>query len=153
MSDAQQYELGEGVLHWPNGLVRYLSRNCVALMSDGDSWVGFEDAPVGEVVRLTARVVTVREPILAPDLSRNLAPSIPFVDEVIELGYGALFTGSAYGEGLTAIGVLPVTDVMACDRWLDLDAVYRAHNHIVRLRAETGRTPRFVRQRTPVSGS
>jgi hypothetical protein len=151
MPRSKHHELGEGVLHWPVGQVAYLARNCVALQAEGNQWVRFDHAPAGQVMRLTAQILTVRGPVLPEDPDRGVAPSIPFANEVIELGYGVLFVGDAHGQGPTAIGVLPVEDVMRCDAWLDLPAVYRAHNHIVRLRAETGRAPHIVRQRTPVS--
>jgi hypothetical protein len=153
MPRRKSYELGEGVLHWPVGEVAYLSRNCVALQAEGNQWVRFASVPIGQVMRLTAQVLTVRGPVLPEDTGRGVGPSIPFLNEVVVLGYGVLFVGDAHGEGITAIGVLPVEDVMRCDEWLDLFGVYRAHNHIVRLRAETGRAPHIVRQRTPVSAS
>ena len=80
-----------------------------------------------------------------------MAPSIPFQDELIVLGHGIVFTGNAHGLGATAVGVLPIEDVMSADDWLDRFALYRAHNHIVRLRAEEGPVPYIVRQRNPVN--
>lgn len=153
MSERKSYELGEGVLSWPVGEVPFLSENCVALLGEGNQWVRFTDPPVGQILRLTAVVRAVRGPVLNADTERGVAPSIPFPDEQIVLGYGVLFTGDPHGLGATAVGVLPVEDVMQADEWLGRHWLYRAHNHIVRLRAETGRAPHIVRQRTPVSAA
>lgn len=153
MPKRKRYDLGDGVLSWPVGEVPFLSQNCVALLGEGNQWVRFTDPPVGQILRLTAVIRTIRGPVLKADTERGVAPSIPFPDEQIVLGYGVLFTGDPHGLGTTAVGVLPVENVLRADDWLDRFALYRAHNHIVQLRAETGRAPHIVRQRTPVSAS
>ncbi|WP_030159902.1 hypothetical protein [Glycomyces sp. NRRL B-16210] len=153
MSKRRTYDLGEGVLSWPVGEVPFLSENCVALLGEGNQLVQMTDPPIGTILRLTAIIRTIRGPVLEADHERGVAPSIPFLGEQIVLGYGVLFIGDPHGLGATAVGVLPVENVLRADDWLDRFALYRAHNHIVRLRAETGRTPHIVRQRTPVSDS
>lgn len=155
MPKRKRYDLGEGVLSWPVGEVPFVSENCVALIGEGNQWVRFTDVPVGQILRLTAVIRTIRGPVLEEDAERGIAPSIPFPDEQIVLGYGVLFTGEGHGpeHGPTAVGVLPVEDVLRANDWLDRFALFRAHNHIVCLRAEIGRAPHIVRQRTPVNAA
>lgn len=155
MPKRKSHDLGEGVLSWPVGEVPFLSQNCVALLGEGNQWVRFTDPPVGQILRLTAVIRTIRGPVLEEDTEPGVSTSIPFADEQIVLGYGALFTGEGHGpeHGLTAIGVLPVENVLRADDWLDRFSLYRAHNHIVQLRAEEGRAPHIVRQKTPVNAA
>jgi hypothetical protein len=125
--------LGEGILTWPPE-ERTLGRfGSVQLAHGADQYVSFRDAPVSSLACMTATVLKVRHATLPVDFVRKLAPTLPQWGEVIELGIGWVFQPDLAGRGVTAIGLAPPAEYWRGNEWLSPTALYRAHNHHVRL--------------------
>lgn len=126
--------LGEGILTWMPA-ERELGRwGSVSLRIDGNEFAVFRDLPVGMQVRLSATVLQVRHVVLPPDPTRGLQASTPHVGERIELGSGLLFAPDLAGlNAPIAVGIAPPPGQWRAHQWLSPTALYRAHNHRVRL--------------------
>jgi hypothetical protein len=134
MSTPCDRSLGEGILTWmPEE--RVLGRfGSVSLLIDEHQYAVFHKLPLGAQARLSATVLKVRHTILPPDPSRGLQPSTPHVGERIELGTGLVFAPDLSGQtALVAVGIAPPPSQWRIHRWLSPTALYRAHNHLVRL--------------------
>jgi hypothetical protein len=125
--------LGEGVLTWPPK-ERLLGRfGSVGLKIGNDRYATFPDVPIGELARLSATVLDVRATMLAPDPVRQLAPTVPDLGEEIDFGIGLVFRPDIAGQGHVAVGLVPLPQYWRGNEWLSPTALYRAHNHYVRL--------------------
>jgi hypothetical protein len=134
--------LGTGVLRWPPdkdpdnlGKTRVDLARTVGLMTVGNRWVRFNPDLDGDQVVLLAIVTDLRGPVLRWDPVRAIGPRHTFVGEAVNLGTGQLFCLDAFGERASGVGVMPADPVADSGDWLDRAALYRAHNHIVELRA------------------
>jgi hypothetical protein len=135
-------ELGLGQLWWPRSERQTDRYGTVFLLtgSDADTYVSFQNAPVGQPGRLLAVVVETRRSGHCGDIARSLAPTTPTVGEEITLGAGTLFTETdADLDVPNAVG-LAADDHRDAD-WLDPRALYRCHNQTVRLELRIGITP------------
>lgn len=140
-------DLGEGILTWPPE-ERTLGRfGSVQLSLGDDRYVSFRDAPVGALARLTATVLQVRHAVLADDPIRQLKTTQPAWGEEIELGIGWVYQPDLSGRGLIAIGLAPLAKYWRGNEWLSPTALYRAHNHRVRLELHPYRG--FTKEVTP----
>lgn len=137
------HQLGEGVLRWPlDGVaeeevdgVPFVWAQSVGLMAEGNRWVDFTAAPIGTAVVLCATVTGLRGPVLREDERRQIATSRPYIGETVMLATGTLFSCDAFGGPATGVGVMPLQAQEAGADWLDRRLLYRAHNHVVALRA------------------
>lgn len=134
--------LGTGVLRWPPdadpddlGKVRSDLAQIVGLMDTGNRWVAFGSRFEGSQVVLLATVTALRGPVLRWDPVRRIGPRTPYLGETVQLGAGRLFRLDAFGEKATGIGVMPPDPAADSGDWLNRAGLYRAHNHIVELRA------------------
>ncbi len=133
---------GRGKLTWPAHERRTDRYGCVFLLESGDSTTdSFNPAKVAarpehleKRVALKAVVIETRQSTHIGDLFHGVYPVTPSVGETITLGVGLLFlecrTDSA--KSFTCIGVRPFDD----DRetmWMDIHALYRAHEQTVDL--------------------
>lgn len=127
------FDLGEGVLTWPPE-ERLLGRfGSVGLDLGGDRYATFTDAPIGALARMAATVLEVRQALLRPDPVRQLEATTPDEGEEIDLGIGWVFRPDITGQGHVAIGLAPLAQYWRGNEWLSPTALYRAHNHHVRL--------------------
>jgi hypothetical protein len=136
--DAETIQLGLGQLWWPRSERQTDRYGTVFLLTgpDADTYVPFENAPVGQRGRLVAVVVETRRSGHCGDIARSLAPTTPTVGEEITLGTGTLFTETDTDLGEpTAVGLVP--DDHRDTDWLDPRALYRCHNQTVRLGLRT----------------
>lgn len=125
--------LGEGVLTWPPE-ERLLGRwGSVGLDLGNGHFAVFEGLPISALARLSVTVLEVRGPLLRPDPVRQLAPTPPEVGEEIDLGIGCVFRPDLAGRGKVAVGLAPLAEYWRANEWLSPSALYRAHNHLVRL--------------------
>jgi hypothetical protein len=125
--------LGEGVLTWPPE-ERLLGRfGSVSLNLGDDRYATFPDVPIGALARLSVTVLSVRLALLQPDPIRQLAPTTPEAGEEIDLGIGLVFRPDIAGQGHVAVGLVPLPAYWRGNEWLSPTALYRAHNHLVRL--------------------
>jgi hypothetical protein len=131
--------LGQGRLTW-NAPERRTDRyGSVYLLATGDSTTSdFSIAPLtvlnvikNTIGQLVAHVVETRQSTHIGDLFHGVFPTTPEVGEEIVLGEGALFTEVSEEGGLTwtTVGVKP-TDGRHL-MWLDIHALYRAHEQTV----------------------
>lgn len=137
--ETETIELGLGQLWWPRSERQTDRYGSVLLLagSDADTYVSFENAPVGQPGRLVAVVVETRRSGHCGDIARSLAPTTPTVGEEITLGAGTLFTETdADLDVPNAVGLVP-DDHRDAD-WLDPRALYRCHNQTVRLELRIG---------------
>jgi hypothetical protein len=132
-------ELGLGQLWWPRSERQTDRYGTVFLLTgpDADTYVPFENAPVGQPGRLVAVVVETRRSGHCGDIARSIVPTTPTVGEEITLGTGTLFTETDTDLGLTnAVGLVP--DDHRDSDWLHPRALYRCHNQTVRLELRIG---------------
>ncbi|HEX5116013.1 MAG TPA: phosphoadenosine phosphosulfate reductase family protein [Pseudonocardiaceae bacterium] len=132
--ETESIELGLGQLWWPRSERQTDRYGTVFLLTgpDADTYVPFENAPVGQRGRLVAVVVETRRSGHCGDIARSLAPTTPTVGEEITLGTGTLFTETDADLGVpSAVGLAP--DDHRDSDWLDPRALYRCHNQTVRL--------------------
>ncbi|SEP50605.1 phosphoadenosine phosphosulfate reductase family protein [Amycolatopsis saalfeldensis] len=132
--ETETIELGQGQLWWPRSERQTDRYGTVFLLTgpDGDTYVSFGNAPVGQPGRLVAVVVETRRSGHCGDIARSLAPTTPTVGEEITLGAGTLFTETDADLGVpTAVGLVP--DDQRDTDWLVPRALYRCHNQTVRL--------------------
>jgi hypothetical protein len=132
-------ELGRGVLSW-NSVERRTDRyGTIWLLPEGSSSLT-SDQPAslvkyarewdGEFGDIIAVVTASRESTHIGDLLRGIFPSRPEVGEIIVLGSGLLYFEPSLHGGHD-VGLVP-TDGRARD-WLDVPALYRAHEQSVAL--------------------
>jgi len=125
--------LGEGVLTWPPE-ERLLGRwGSVGLDLGDGQYATFPNVPIGALARMTATVLQVRGALLRSDPVRQLAPTTPEAGEEINLGIGCVFQPDLAGRGKVAVGLAPLAEYWRANEWLSPTALYRAHNHLVRL--------------------
>ncbi|MEU6246113.1 hypothetical protein [Glycomyces sp. NPDC047010] len=125
--------LGEGVLTWLTE-ERTLGRfGSVQLALEDGEYAHFAGAPVGALARLSATVLQVRHAVLPVDQHRKLAPTQPNWGEEIDLGIGWVYQPDLAELGTIAIGLAPLAEFWRGNEWLSPTALYRAHNHHVRL--------------------
>ncbi|MCD0444284.1 hypothetical protein LO763_11690 [Glycomyces sp. A-F 0318] len=125
--------LGEGVLTWPPEEQRLGRFGSVSLKVGTDQYATFPDVPIEALARLSATVLVVCEAVIAPDPVRQLAPTLPEQGEEIDLGIGLVFRPDIAGQAHIAIGLAPIAAYWRGNEWLSPTALYRAHNHYVRL--------------------
>lgn len=125
--------LGEGVLTWPPEELTLGRWGSVGLDLGNGRFAVFEDVPISALARLSATVLEVRGALLRPDPARQLAPTPPEVGEEIDLGIGCVFQPDLAGRGKVAVGLAPLAEFWRANEWLSPSALYRAHNHYVRL--------------------
>jgi hypothetical protein len=142
-----RFVLGEGILTWPPE-ERTLGRFGSVQLSLGDGrFANFASAPVGALAEMTATVLNVRHAVIPVDPVRQLAPTLPACGEVIKLGIGWVFQPDLSGLGVIAIGLAPIAEFWRGNEWLSPTALYRAHNHHVRLELHPYRG--FTKEVTP----
>ena len=105
----------------------------------GGTYAEFRDAPIGITGRLVAHVLETRESPHIGDLFRGVFPVTPEVGERIVLGECTLFVAreDPISGDYPAIGVKPAG--VAEYPWMDVEALYRAHEQTVRLEFEAVR--------------
>ena len=130
---AKPLVLGEGVLIWPPEELQLGRWGSVGLNLGNGNFAVFEDMPIGALARLSVTVLQVRSARLRPDPVRHLAPTTPEEGEEIDLGIGCLFQPDLLGRGKVAVGLAPLAEFWRANEWLSPTALYRAHNHYVRL--------------------
>lgn len=135
--------LGEGVLRWPpdadpDDLAKVGTdlAQTIGLMAEGNRWIEFGSGLEGRQVVLFATVTALRGPVLRADPVRGIAPRTTYVGESVRLGAGRLFRLSSFeSKPHTGVGVMPADPAADSGDWLDRAGLYRAHYHIVWLRA------------------
>lgn len=133
--------VGTGRLTWDRR-ERVIDRyGYVYLLASGDSLSPSEDAPltipnelIGKTATLKATVLETRQSTHIGDLTRGVFPTMPQVGEVISLGTGRFVVG-LNANGTHTVGLAP--EDMRADNWLDINALYRAHEQTVRLDLDT----------------
>ena len=137
-----QIHLGEGVLTWEAYERRSDRYGCVYLMGEGGNSLSTEIFPSkiaigtaemcsGKRGQLIAVVKETRRSTHIGDLFRGVAPVTPEVGEIISLGTGLFFVNGITGTPGAAVGLRP-EDGRPSD-WLDIKALYRAHEQTVEL--------------------
>lgn len=125
--------LAEGRLTWPPE-ERTLGRfGSVSLYQGQNRFSEFTAVPAWPMARMWVSVLDVYPAVLPPDPHRRLEPTVPEVGEEIELGMGHLFLPDLGLRGPIAVGLAPLAEYWRPDAWLSPTALYRAHNHHVRL--------------------
>lgn len=136
--------LGTGVLTW-NATERrsdrygtvYIMQEGHNSMSSGEPNMQWDTTALRKVEglrgTLIATVITNRQSTHIGDFFRGVYPSMPEVGEIIHLGEGTAFIESQYAETVT-LGLKP--DEWREHDWLDINALYRAHEQTVTLTFE-----------------
>jgi len=119
------HELGMGVLDWERGERISDRYGLVELFLRPGEPVKLNRVTQQLHGRLIAIVREVRGSSHIGDLFHGVRPSIPEVDERIELGIGSIFFEDE------AVGLTP--DDGRPTLWLDIHALYRVHNQTVTL--------------------
>lgn len=141
VSRQSRYTLGLGILTWARFERQTDRYGAVFLMQDGHTSFTREPSPsvihaptvleaVGMLGTLTAEVIEPRISTHAGDERNNIVPCTPKKDEVITLGTGVLFFTLA-PDGGVCVGVGPVDGRLT--QWMDIRALYDAHEQWVRL--------------------
>ena len=128
MSVMKRVALGIGNLGWHRHervSDRYGTVN-LSNLDDSDTYVRFDDAPIGEDGDLVAVVLETRLSAHIGDVFRGFRPSTPEVGDEITLGSGSLFV-----EESIHVGLMPDDD--RDSDWLDPEALYRCSDQTVRL--------------------
>lgn len=132
--------VGTGVLTWDRserisdryGFVYLMSEGSNSL-SDAGQYVALA-IPRSRRGALVAVVIETRQSTHIGDLFRGVSPNTPEVGEEITLATGRILQGEN-ADGKPTIGVEP-DDERERD-WLDIHALYRAHEQTVRLEVQT----------------
>jgi hypothetical protein len=134
--------IGEGQLTWPRaervcdryGAV-YLVKDANPASTDSEDNTPLETTDlVGKRGTLVAHVTEVRESGHIGDLFHGVFPGGAKLGEDILLGMGKLFTEVLPGVG-KVVGVKPRDSIKTM--WMDIHALYRAHQQTVQLYFET----------------
>lgn len=119
--------LGKGILTWPVQERTSDRYGCVFLLRSlsSASRITLDQIPAGARGSLIASVIEVRRSGHIGDLFRGVFPQTPEVGERVELGSGTLF----FDDGCA--GLVPLDG--GEQPWLDVHALYRAHEQTVEL--------------------
>lgn len=137
--------LGTGTLTWFSperktdryGLVCFTDRNSDRSAQFGEQVINEEAirSLQGKYGTLKATVVEARKSTHIGDLFHGVFPSMPDVGEILILGTGYFANGPVGFEGGTAqVGVQPADK--RSTHWMDIRALYRAHEQTVMLTFE-----------------
>ena len=130
-------KFGTGILTWATGERRSDRYGYVFLLRSGNSLTpGMDIEPLrmpmglelGTPIRLNALVVETRQSTHIGDLFHRIYPETPEVGEVIDLGAGFY----SFQNGM--VGVIPM--IARDTLWMNVKALYRAHEQTVTLFAE-----------------
>lgn len=128
MTTTSRHVIGTGRLTWSRS-ERMSDRYGFVKLVDGDppeqTELPLTIAATGTVGRLVATVLTARNPYHIGDFFHGVFPVKPDVGEVIVLGHGRL------AKDGNAVGLEP--DDGRETLWLDIRALYRAHDQTVEL--------------------
>ena len=132
------HELGTGVLNWAGAERRSDRYGCIFLLSSPDSEERVKIIQVkgGTRGRLIAIVKETRQSRHIGDLAHGVFPKTPKVGQRITLGKGTLFFGGYY-----TVGLQPNDDRHT--PWLDIEALYEAHEQTVTLYFEEQSRPKI----------
>jgi hypothetical protein len=121
-------KLGTGVLTWDGGERRSDRYGTVYLLDSPDSEVSVRLAQIKEGAHgeLVVLVMETRKSRHIGDLFHGIAPRTPRVGQEITLGAGTLFYADSGKVGLKP-------DDGREDQWLDMRALYDAHEQTVTL--------------------
>lgn len=127
--------LGTGKLTWAKSERVGDRYGAVYLLAYGDSMSESKEVPLTipadlKPGKLVAHVKETRKSTHVGDWAHGISPTTPEVGETIELGSGKFFQ-CKYSSGTVAVGAMP--DELRTTLWMDINALYRAHEQTVDL--------------------